>query len=145
MVTIPGTRTRSRSTAKHPIGSKAWLALALGIHRLQRRSDVIKMGRQHIGRGEVIKVRPYVVDKWLRSMRQQKTVGRTGAQFHLPVFPKLREILDATATENLTFLVTKTGKPYSAGDFPDQFRKWCDEAGLPKRCTFHGLRKYSNC
>jgi hypothetical protein len=41
-----------------------------------------------------------------------------------------------------TFLVTKTGKPYSAGDFSDQFRKWCDEAGLPKRCTIHGLRKF---
>jgi integrase len=21
------------------------------------------------------------------------------------------------------------------------FRKWCDAAGLPKRCTIHGLRK----
>ena len=22
-----------------------------------------------------------------------------------------------------------------------QFRAWCDDAALPRRCTFHGLRK----
>src|SRR5262249_18348512 len=26
-------------------------------------------------------------------------------------------------------------------NFTDQFRAWCDAAGLPKRCVFHGLRK----
>ena len=25
--------------------------------------------------------------------------------------------------------------------FSEQFRKWCDEAGLSRRCTVHGLRK----
>lgn len=124
--------------AKHPIGSKARLALALGIHTLQRRADVIKMGRQHIGRGEIIKVGPFVIEKWLRSMKQQKT----GTPYHLPIFPQLMAILEATPTEHLTFLVTKSGQPYSPNDFSEQFRAWCNEAGLPQRCTFHGLRKF---
>jgi integrase len=41
----------------------------------------------------------------------------------------------------LTFLVTATGKPYGGNAFSEQFRNWCNAAGLPKRCTAHGLRK----
>jgi len=111
--------------AKHPIGSKARLALALGVYTMQRRSDVIRMGRQH------------VTDQWLR-VKQQKT----DVVVELPIFPELRRIIDATAGGHLTFLITKTGRPYSGNDFSKQFRAWCGEAGLPQRCTFHGLRKF---
>jgi integrase len=38
-------------------------------------------------------------------------------------------------------LVKKTGRPYGDSEFSGQFRAWCDEAGLPTRCSFHGLRK----
>jgi integrase len=51
------------------------------------------------------------------------------------------QVGDPVGSGHLTFLVTKTGKSYGANDFSEQFRKWCDDAGLPKRCTFHGLRK----
>jgi integrase len=122
---------------RHPIGSKARLALALGIYTMQRRSDVVRMGPQHIGAGEVIEAGPHVIDRWL-TVRQQKTGNAVG----LPIFPQLKRILDATPTGHLTFLTTKTGRPYSANDFSDQFRVWCDEAGLPQRCTYHGLRKH---
>ena len=37
--------------------------------------------------------------------------------------------------------MTKSGKSYGANDFSEQFRKWCDDAGLPPECSFHGLRK----
>jgi len=36
---------------------------------------------------------------------------------------------------------TATRKPYGGNAFSEQFRKWCDAAGLPKRCKPHGLRK----
>ena len=42
---------------------------------------------------------------------------------------------------HLTLLTTGTGKSYNLNDFSDQFRRWCDAAGLPQRCIFHGLRK----
>jgi integrase len=45
------------------------------------------------------------------------------------------------ASEHLTFLVTETGKPYGDNHFSESFREWCDAAGLPKRCSAHGLRK----
>jgi integrase len=59
----------------------------------------------------------------------------------IPVHPHLQAILDATPSEHLTFLVTATGKPYGANHFSETFRESCDAAGLPKRCSAHGLRK----
>jgi len=110
--------------AHHPIGSKARLAFALGLFTAQRRGDVIRMGRQHIKDGVL-------------TVRQEKT----GAMLAIPLHPELRAIIDATPTGHLTLLTTKSGKSYGAGDFSEQFRAWCDVAGLLPRCTFHGLRK----
>lgn len=108
----------------HATGTKARLAFALLLYTAQRRSDVIRMGRQHIRDG-------------ILQVRQAKT----GAVLEIPVHPKLQEIIDATPGEHLTFLTTKTGKPYSGNDFSDQFRAWCDKANLPAACSAHGLRK----
>ena len=110
--------------ATHPIGSKARLAFALGYYTAQRRSDAIRMGQQHISAGFI-------------QVRQDKT----DVVLDIPLHPRLRTIIDAAAAnDHLTFLVTKTGKPYSVNDFSDQFRQWCNEAGLPRDCHFHGLR-----
>jgi integrase len=108
---------------RHPIGSDARLALALGLYTVQRRADVIRMGRQHIRNG-------------MLHVKQRKT----GVELDLPVRPELAAIL-ATSNGKLTFLTKKNGKPYSETDLSMVFRVWCDEAGLPKRCVFHGLRK----
>jgi integrase len=111
--------------AYHPIGTKPRLALALLLYTAQRRSDVVRMGRQHIRNG-------------MFTMKQQKT----GTELPpIPVHPHLQAVLDATLSEHLTFLVTATGKPYGGNAFSAQFRKWCDAAGLPQRCKPHGLRK----
>jgi integrase len=108
----------------HPIGSKARLALGLLLFTAQRRSDVVKMGRQHVRNGVV-------------HVRQAKT----GAMLAIPVHPALQTILDAGPSEHLTFLVTEYGKPFTAAGFGNWFRDRCDEAGLPKHCAAHGLRK----
>jgi integrase len=111
--------------AHHPIGTKPRLALALLLYTAQRRSDVVRMGRQHIRNGAL-------------TVKQQKT----GTELPpIPVLPELQAVLDATPSEHLTFLVTATGKPYGGNAFSAQFRNWCDAAGLPKRCKPHGLRK----
>ena len=110
--------------AHHQVGSKPRLALALLLYTAQRRGDVVRMGRQHIRDG-------------MLTVRQTKT----GATLAIPVHPELRAILDATPSENLTFLVTATGKPYGGNHFSESFREWCDAAGLPKHCSAHGLRK----
>ena len=110
--------------AQYPIGTKPRLALALLLYTGQRRSDVVKMGRQHIRDGVL-------------TVKQQKT----GATLAIPVHADLRAVLDATPSAQLTLLVTATGKPYGGNAFSAQFRNWCDAAGLPKHCKPHGLRK----
>jgi integrase len=67
--------------------------------------------------------------------------SKTGAVLQIPVHAELRAVIDATPGEHLTFVTTKTGKPYSGNDFSEQFRAWCDAAELPKTCSPHGLRK----
>jgi integrase len=107
----------------HPIGTKARLAFALGYYTAQRRSDVVRMGKQHISNGFL-------------HICQDKT----DAALDIPVHPKLREIIDASPSGHLTFLITKGRRPYSPNDFSEQFRQWCDVASLPTDCHFHGLR-----
>jgi integrase len=110
--------------AAHPIGTKARLALALLIHTGQRRSDIIRMGRQHIRDG-VLHVRQ----------------AKTGAVLDIPVHTDLRAIIDATPGEHLTFLTSPKGRPWTADSFGREFRQWCNEAGLSEECSPHGLRK----
>jgi integrase len=111
--------------AHHPIGSRPRLALALLLYTAQRRSDVARMGQQQVARGVV-------------HVRQQKT----GTMVPIPLHPVLAEILAATPTVGVkTFLVTSAGQAYTAAGFGNAFRAWCDEAGLPKHCSAHGLRK----
>jgi integrase len=114
----------ARYEAHYPIGTKPRLALALLLYTAQRRSDVVRMGRQHIKDGVL-------------TVKQQKT----GVTLAIPVLPDLQAVLDATPSQHLTFLVTATGKPYGGNAFSEQFRNWCDAAGLPTRCKPHGLRK----
>ena len=110
--------------ARHPVGSRARLALALLLYTAQRRSDVVRMGRQHLRNGAL-------------SVRQQKT----GRSLEIPVHPTLQAILDATLSDHLTFLTTQTGKPFSPAGFTNWFRDMCNEAGLPRGTSAHGLRK----
>jgi integrase len=114
----------ARYEAYYPIGTKPRLAHALLLYTAQRRGDVVKMGRQHIKDGVL-------------TVKQQKT----GKPLAIPVHHDLQVVLDATPSEHLTFIVSATGKPYGGNAFSEQFRKWCDAAGLPKRCKPHGLRK----
>jgi integrase len=109
--------------AKHPIDTRPGLALALLLYTAQRRSDVVRMGWQHV-RGEAIAV------------RQEKT----DSLLVLPLHPELQRALAAASRNNLTFLVTEYGKPFTAAGFGNWFRDQCNLAQLPQ-CSAHGLRK----
>lgn len=112
---------------RHPIGSKARLAMALGLYSGQARQDVILMGEQHVSGGAL---------NWIR----KKTEAKTGFELTIPVHPELRRIIDATPSGHLTFLVTERGAPFTPQAFNNWFRQCANEAGLP-HVTFHGLRK----
>jgi integrase len=109
--------------ATHPIGTRARLAFSLLLYTGQRRSDVTRMGRQHIRNG-------------LLHVRQQKT----GAVLSIPVHPTLAAIIADTPAEHMTFITTHYGHPFGMTGFGKWFRDQCDAAGL-RHCTAHGLRK----
>ena len=54
--------------------------------------------------------------------------------------PKLTEIIEATPSGHLNFLVTSYGKPYPGPGFGNWFRELCAGAGCPD-VSAHGLRK----
>ena len=89
----------------HQPGSRARLALMLLLYTGQRRSDVVRMGRQHVRDGVL-------------SITQQKT----GTLIDVPVLGELQAAIDALPKENLTFLTTAQGKPFSPAGFTNWFR-----------------------
>lgn len=110
--------------ARHPLGTRARLALEIMLWTGQRRGDARLFGPGQLKNGQII-------------YRQ----GKTGTELWLPAAPQLVEAIDAMQRIGFkTFLVTEYGKPFSRAGFGNKMREWCDEAGLPQ-CTAHGLRK----
>jgi integrase len=107
----------------YAVGSRPRLALALLLYTGQRRSDVVRIGRQHMRDG-VLQVQQV----------------KTGTKLVIPVHSALADIIVTTPSGNLTYLTTLLGKPFTAAGFGNWFRRQCDLAGLP-HCSAHGLRK----
>jgi integrase len=112
---------------RHPVGTKARLALALMLYLGVRRGDLVRLGPKHV-RGGVIKFTP------------NKTRYKRLVESEKPVLPILAEVSALSPCGEVTFLETEYGNPFSAKGFGNWFRDRCDEAALPK-CTAHGLRK----
>jgi integrase len=112
---------------RHPLGSKAHLALGLLLFTGVRRSDVVLLGRQMLR------------DGWLH-FTEKKNGRRKPKARQLPVLPALQHIIDRSPAGNMTFLVTEYDRPFTGNGFGNKMRDWCNEAGLPQ-CSAHGLRK----
>lgn len=110
-----------------PIGTKPRLAMALLRYTGARRGDMVTFGRQHVRNGAL----SYIPSK-------TKYVRMTASE--KPILPALQKVLDGSPCGDLTFLVTKYGKPFTPAGFGNWFREQCDKAGLPQ-CSAHGLKK----
>jgi integrase len=91
--------------AVHKPGSRAHLALSLLLYTGQRRSDIVRMGWQHVN-GNLLSV---VQDK-------------TGEFLKIPFHPKLAAVLTVMPRTNLIFLLTEAGKPFTVAGFGNWFR-----------------------
>lgn len=112
---------------RHPIGTKARLALALLLFTGQRRSDITRFGRQHVRNGRL-------------TFTQHKGRRHKPKQLTLPILPALQRIIDASPCGDMTFLVNDLKRPFTDAGFGNKFRDWCNQAGL-RHCSAHGLRK----
>ena len=111
----------------HPIGSKARLAFSLMLFLGVRRGDLVNLGREQVA-DDILTLIP------------RKTRYRRLALSFKPILPELARIIAASQIGEQAFLVTASGKPFTAKGFGSWFRQRCNEAGLPN-CTAHGLRK----
>lgn len=109
--------------ARWPSGTVQRLALYLMLYTAQRRSDVVRMGRQHLRGGAIL-------------VRQQKT----GVELELPVHPALEAEIGQAPAGQMLFLMTQAGVAFTANGFYNAFKDWCRKAGVRRRLSPHGLR-----
>ncbi len=113
----------------HPVGTKARLALAVMLYGgCARVSDLRRIGKQHITKDGRLK---YV---------QFKNRDISPVEIDIKIIDEFREILDASPTGDLTFVVTDAGNQFSERGIGNWFKKKCIEAELP-HCSAHGVRK----
>lgn len=113
--------------ARHPVGTMARLALDIFLYTGVRRSDAIRMGRQMERDGKL-------------HFTEFKGRNKTPKDRILRILPELRASIDATPSDNLNYLVTSFGQPFTSNGFGNWFKKRCVEAGIPQ-CSAHGIRK----
>jgi integrase len=116
---------------RHPVGSKPRPALALLLGTGVRRSDAIILGKQHAYKGP---------DGLRLKFTAYKGRNRSPVVVDIPLLEAPQEIIAASPTGDLTYLVAEHGRPYSQGGFGNWFRRQCRLAGLPKYRSAHGLR-----
>lgn len=105
-----------------PIGTRERLAMELGMHTGLRRSDLVRIGHQHIKDGVL-------------AITTQKTNTRITVE--LPA--RVLDIIEATRTGELHLLTTEYKKPFSVAGFGNWFGAAARKAGIEKNT--HGLRK----
>jgi integrase len=121
---------------KHPVGTMPRLAIELILATAARRGDAVRLGPHHVQDGII-------------TFEQHKKKGDEEALVIIPLHPAFCAALTAMPsskvvhlTQATTFLTTTFGLPFkTAASFGNWFRDRCDEAGLPKGISAHGLRK----
>lgn len=111
-----------------PIDSMARRTLEFAFSTGARRSDLVKLGWLNV-RGDVIRFVP------------RKTENTTGVAVENDILPPLAEILATLPKTSAPFLVRSDGEPFTPNALSNWFRIWCDQAGLPRCCSLHGVRK----
>lgn len=78
-----------RFEARHPVGTKARLAIVLLLYTGQRRSDIVQFGRQHVREG------------WLR-FTQRKNARNKPITLELPALQRVIDVTPCTAPLDVT-------------------------------------------
>lgn len=113
--------------ARWPVGTRERLAFDLLVYTGVRRSDVVRLGRQHTRQGEIT-----------ITTEKSKNSGKP-VEVSITILPPLALSIEATKTGDMTYLVTVKRTAFAKESFGTWFRKACNAAGVPG--SAHGLRK----
>ena len=117
----------------HP-GTRPHLAMSLMLYLGVRISDVQQLGPRHERKGRLV-------------FTTAKRVGRAraGVEMNLPIVPALQDAIDAARKNKIVsvdhYILTERGEPFSQKAISAWFSERCRMAGLPPKCTAHGVRK----
>lgn len=104
------------------VNGSPWLAMMLLKNTGVRISDLRLLGRQHLQDGLLV-----------------FRTAKTGVKCELPIST---ELAAALPMDNMTFLLTESGKPFASDKAMSQrVAKWFRQAGV-KKITAHGVRKW---
>ncbi|WP_162911401.1 tyrosine-type recombinase/integrase [Shinella zoogloeoides] len=107
-------------------GTPQRLAFEILLYTGLRRSDAVKLGRQHI-QGDYIVI----------------TTKKSGdmVELNIPIHDDFRKVLDGAEKKHLTFITTAYGAARSEKAFTNWLIEAGREAGLPSHRSPHGVRK----
>lgn len=112
--------------ARWPAGSKERVWLHVLRYTGLRRGDAVTVGRQHVKDGVAL-------------IRTEKSGYEIEAV--VPLHPQLIETLAIGPTGDLAWICGERGRPFKKESFGTVFREACDDAGIAKGKSAHGLRK----
>jgi integrase len=118
----------ARFQKRWPLGTPQRLAMELLLYTGLRRSDAVRLGRQHVTstpEGEAFVL----------------TAIKTGVELKIPIHPNLRPALATAPADQLVYIVTAQGAPRSPKAFTGWLKDAAKAAGLPPDSSPHGLRK----
>ena len=108
----------------HQAGTEARLAFEIALWSGARRGDLVRLGRQNVSGGSL----SYISEK-------------TRIEVCIPVLPEAQTEIDWVPKNQMLFMEATGGEPHSGDGFGKWFVRRCRAAGLPSRCSLHGLRK----
>ena len=109
-----------------PSGSKERLAFALYLYTGQRRTDVVKWGRQHIRNGV---------------LHHSTSKSNETTKLEIPIHDALKAELDQVPKTQMHLLLTQYGEPFSVKSFGNWLSDKAKKAGITEQASAHGLRK----
>jgi integrase len=115
------------------LGTEARLVFEFALETYSRRGEVVRLGPQHVRRDS--KGRGRIKIARLKGSRD----------VDIEMTDELLAAVLAMKVEHLTYITSESGKPISKITLGHRFAKWATEAGLPKRCRMHGLKKSGLC
>lgn len=109
--------------ARWPLGSRERVAMELLYWTGLRRGDVVRLGKQHVGRDGMATIK----------------AEKTGVTLYVTMLQPLLDVLEAGPVGDLSFIVGEGGNPLTKESFGTWFRQACNAASVKK--SAHGLRK----
>src|SRR6516162_2390996 len=96
---------------------------------MSRRREIVGLGPQHLKQGKD--------GDW--RIKIERTKGSRDVD--IPVTQELLRAAQAMPVTGLAYVTGANGQPIGKRTLGVYFRQWATEAGLPKRCRLHGLKK----